>query len=107
MKRAPAPFITRRCFLRTSAAIAAASTLPRWFLEECEGGSATKPIGPNEQPAVALVGCGGMGRNDAKNASRFGRIVALCDVDEMRLADAKKQWPEAVIFNDFRKLMER
>lgn len=48
-----------------------------------------------------------MGRGDAKNASRFGRIVALCDVDEARLAETKQQHPDAAIYTDFRKLMER
>ena len=103
--------LPRRTFLKTSlAAAAAASTLPAWFLDECEAAAAQSPArtpGPNEQPAVALVGCGGMGRGDAKNASRFGRIVALCDVDEARLADTKKQWPDAATFTDFRKLMQR
>jgi len=56
---------------------------------------------------MALVGCGGMGRGDAKSASRFGRIVALCDVDDGQLAQAKKQWPDAATFKDFRKVMER
>ena len=48
-----------------------------------------------------------MGTGDAKNAARFGRIVALCDVDESHLVAAKKQWPDAATFNDFRKVMER
>ncbi len=98
----------RRRFLKSAAALAAASSLPRWFLEESEAAIAsTKALGPNEQPAVALVGCGGMGTGDAKNAMRFGRIVAVCDVDESHLAAAKQQWPDATTFNDFRKVMER
>ena len=109
MKPASRLVHSRRAFLKTSAALAAASTLPPWFLNECEGAPATttKALGANEQPAVALVGCGGMGRGDAKNASRFGRIVALCDVDEARLTETKKDWPEAATFTDFRKVMER
>lgn len=99
--------LPRRTFLKTSAAAAAASTLPAWFLQEGSAAPASRPLGPNDQPAVALVGCGGMGRGDAKNASRFGRIVALCDVDQARLADTKKEWPDAATFNDFRKVMER
>ncbi len=98
----------RRHFLKSAAALAAASTLPQWFREECEAATASaKPPGPNEQPAVALVGCGGMGTGDAKNAMRFGRIVAVCDVDESHLAAAKKQWPDATAYSDFRKVMER
>jgi len=97
---------SRRHFLKSAAALAAASTLPKWFLEESVV-AATKPLAANDQPAIALVGCGGMGRGDAKNASRFGKVVALCDVDDGQLAEAKKQWPDATTFKDFRKLMER
>jgi predicted dehydrogenase len=98
----------RRRFLKATVALTAASTLPPWFLEECAAVPAdAKVAGPNDQPAIALVGCGGMGRNDAKNASRFGRLVAVCDVDEARLAQAKEEWPDAKAFKDFRKVMER
>ena len=98
----------RRHFLKSAAAVAAASTLPRWFLAESEGYAAsTTPLSPNDQPAIALVGCGGMGTNDGKIASRFGRMVAVCDLDEAHLAAAKKQWPDATTYKDFRKVMER
>jgi len=40
-----------------------------------------------------LIGCGGQGRGDAKNAARFGRIVAICDVDEKHLDIAAKDFP--------------
>ena len=48
-----------------------------------------------------------MGKGDARNASRFGRIVALCDVDDSQLAEAKKLWPDAETYKDFRKVMDR
>jgi predicted dehydrogenase len=52
-----------------------------------------------------------MGRGDAKNASRFGDIVALCDVDEKHVSQAAEQFSKdgktPAKFNDFRKLMER
>ena len=100
--------ISRRHFLKSSAALAAASTLPSWFLAEQESFAAeAKPLSPNDQPAVALVGCGGMGRGDAQNASKYGRIVALCDVDDARLDQSKKIWPDARTYKDFRKVMER
>ena len=65
------------------------------------------PTSKNDTPGIALVGCGGMGRGDAKNAERFGRIVALCDVDENQLAAAGKTWPKAATLHDFRKVMDR
>lgn len=98
----------RRQFLKTSAAIAAASALPKWFVEECEARPGkTRVLSPNDQPAIALVGCGGKGRDDAKNAARFGRVVAVCDVDEAHIAEARKLFPDATGYKDFRKVMER
>ena len=102
---------SRRRFLRSTAAVAAAAgVLPRWFVEECDGAASparTHPLGPNEQPAVALVGCGGMGRGDAKNAARFGRVVAVCDVDAGNLAKARADHPGARGYADFREVMAR
>ncbi len=95
---------TRRSFLKTAAAVAAATSLPRWYLEEL---SAPIARAADDQPAIALIGCGGMGRGDAKNASRFGRVVAVCDVDDKQIAEAKKQWPDAEAYKDFRKVMDR
>ncbi len=96
---------SRRGFLRSSAAVAAATSLPSWFLEESRAQQPSKDKG--DSPGIALVGCGGMGRGDARNASRFGRVVALCDVDEKQLAGAAKLFPNAVTLSDFRKVMER
>ena len=98
----------RRSFLKTSAAVLAASTLPKWFVLECEARKTkTRPLGPNEQPAIALIGCGGRGRVIAGEAKKFGRIVALCDVDESHLAEAKKMFPDADTYKDFRKVTDR
>src|SRR5205085_1762392 len=99
---------TRRGFLRSSAALAAASGLPAWFADECRAQADPKsPTSKNDTPGIALVGCGGMGRGDANNARRFGRIVALCDVDDRNLAEAAKTYPDAARERDFRKIMER
>ena len=51
-----------------------------------------------------------MGRADAGNASRFGDIVALCDVDSQHVDEAaehfKKDGKSPAKYHDFRKLME-
>jgi predicted dehydrogenase len=100
--------LSRRHFLnRSIAAAAAATTLPAWFLEESFASQPTAAGGQNDKPAVALVGCGGRGRGIAKGAAVFGRIVALCDVDEAHLAAAKKDWPDAEVAHDIRKIAER
>jgi predicted dehydrogenase len=51
-----------------------------------------------------------MGRGDAKNAARFGNIVAVCDVDEDHAAQAAKQFggPDRTPqpFTDFRRALD-
>jgi predicted dehydrogenase len=106
--------ISRRTFLNHCTAIAAATGLPRWFVERelsaAEQAPATPPS-PNDRPGIALIGCGGMGRGDAKSASRFGDIVAVCDVDEDHAGAAAKQFANGdkapAQFTDFRRVMDR
>jgi predicted dehydrogenase len=106
-------YISRRSFLKRCSMIAAATGLPLWFVERelAEAAPITKRLGPNDRPAIALVGCGGMGRNDAKNSLRFGDVVAVCDVDDSHAEAAAKQFtkdgraPDK--YNDFRKVMAR
>jgi predicted dehydrogenase len=105
-------YISRRQFLKISSATAAATGLPLWFLErEARAAPEPKRLSPNERPGIALVGCGGQGRGDATNASRFGEIVAVCDVDQKHLEGAAKQFTKdgktPAKINDFRKVMER
>lgn len=108
------PFhISRRSFLKTGTAAAAASALPAWFIERDSALAAAAPAitSPNARPGIALVGCGGMGRGDTDNARRFGDVVAVCDVDETRMQAAAKQFTQGerapAQVKDFRKVMER
>jgi len=105
--------ISRRSFLKTCASTAAATGIPIWFLERELLGATNRPrpLGPNDRPGIALIGCGGQGRGDAKNATRFGDIIALCDVDEKHVTQAAEQFAKdgkmPSKYNDFRKVMER
>ena len=105
--------ISRRTFLGHCTAIAAATGLPRWFVERELSASTLRQAVPsaNDRPGIALIGCGGMGRGDAKSAARFGDIVAVCDVDASHAAAAAKQFAGAdrtpAALTDFRKVLER
>jgi len=105
--------ISRRSFLKGCAVAGAATGLPLWFLERnlTAAPARPKPLGVNDRPGIALVGCGGMGRGDAGNASRFGDIMAVCDVDEKHVDAAAKQFTKEgktpAKYSDFRKVMER
>jgi len=106
--------LSRRSFLTHCAAAAAATGVPAWFGERTAAaaeGAVTVPSSANARPGVALIGCGGMGRGDARNASRFGDIVAVCDVDQKHLAAAAQEFTKdgkaPAQYADFRKVMER
>jgi len=105
------PFrFSRRQFIQSAAGVAAASTLPAWYLEEVRAQASQAPgppRSPSDQLRLALVGCGGMGTGDGKNASRIAKIVAVCDVDANHLDKAKQTFPGAEGYSDFRKVMER
>lgn len=106
--------ITRRTFLKTCTTTAVATGMPLWFIERELALAAElglKLPGPNDRPGVALIGCGGQGRGDTRNASGFGDIIAVCDVDDGHAETAAKQFAKdgktPAKFSDFRKLMER
>jgi predicted dehydrogenase len=105
--------LSRRSFLAKCAAVSAATGLPLWFVQRnlAENAPPAKLPAPNDRPGIALVGCGGMGRGDAGNASRFGNIIAVCDVDSSHADAAQKQFSKNGVtpakYADFRKLMER
>jgi predicted dehydrogenase len=62
---------------------------------------------PNEKLDVACIGVGGRGGDDMRESAAAGaNVVALCDVDEKRAADAYKQFPNAKKFRDFRKMLD-
>lgn len=106
--------ISRRSFLKRCSATAAATSLPLWFVER-ELALAAEPAAtiksPNERPAIALIGCGSQGSGDARDALRFGDVVAVCDVDQGHLDRAVKGFSKdgkvPAPFSDFRKLLER
>jgi predicted dehydrogenase len=59
----------------------------------------------NDRLNLAIVGCGGQG---AENIDKLAgeNIVALCDVDDGRAADAFQRFPKAKRFRDYRKMLD-
>lgn len=78
----PANRVPRRQFL---AASAAALGLAPMALLRAQSGS------PNEEIAIGIIGCGGMGTNNMTNFLNIPgvRVVAVCDVDSEKMAAAK------------------
>src|SRR5947209_16041688 len=71
--------INRRRFLQSSAL----AGVGFWVA----GGAALSREGKaaNDKINIACIGVGGKGSSDVEGASHVGRIVALCDVDEVFL----------------------
>jgi predicted dehydrogenase len=109
--------ISRRSFLAKCSAAAAATGLPLWVVQRNAAFAADAmtnapgPSSPNDRPGIALIGCGGQGTYDALNASGYGDILAVCDVNQEHLnAAAQKFTQDAKTpdkYTDFRKVMER
>ena len=97
---------SRRSFFKSLAAMAAAAGLPEWYMEECLAGQAIAQEGRSSTSALDRLWRTGPRRCSQRHAA-FGRIVAVCDVDEKHVAGAKSQFSGAEGYSDFRKLLER
>ncbi|MFQ5809606.1 MAG: Gfo/Idh/MocA family protein [Armatimonadota bacterium] len=60
----------------------------------------------NEKLNVALVGVGGRGGWFAKTMPKLSNVVALCDVNEQRAAEAFKAFPDLPKYHDYRKMLD-
>ena len=60
---------------------------------------------PNDRLNLAIIGCGGQGAENLKQVAAEN-IVALCDVDDERAAEAFKQFPKARRFRDYRRMLD-
>jgi predicted dehydrogenase len=103
---------TRRSFLQHSVAgLAGAAALSPATVS---ARSSAQVAGANRRIRVGLIGCGGMGTSDLRQALRLGaQVVALCDVDDAQTARVKElvgkdfsQTPELVT-RDFRQALDR
>ncbi|MHC4407160.1 MAG: Gfo/Idh/MocA family protein [Planctomycetota bacterium] len=97
---------TRRGFLGTTAAATAAA----WVGGKTYAAGAKAGPGPNETVNMALIGCGGRGRGVMREHLGVPgvRVIAVCDVNESRMAPARNEaGGEAVLtVNDYRKVLD-
>jgi len=91
---------SRRQFLQATAL----SSIGLWITTRS---SAQENQSPNERLAMASIGIGGRGSSDSQDASKAGDMVAICDVDELRLNVAgEKRFPKAKRYTDYRMLFD-
>jgi hypothetical protein len=60
----------------------------------------------NEKLNVAAIGVGMRGNQILQGAAPSENIVALCDVDDDRMARASQTYPKAAKYKDFRKMLD-
>lgn len=105
----------RRDFLKTSAAAAAAGSVPFWF--SLDRAIARDFKAPSERPVVGCIGTGDRWNGVGPNALEFGDCVAVCDVDSNHATKGHKvvkeiQGKKGVnkevgIYEDYRELLDR
>ncbi len=89
---------SRRQFLKAGAA----TGIGFWV---AGGVKAQESKSPNEKIAMASIGVAGKGSSDSNDAGRNGQMVAICDIDDVRLDAAQKNFPKAKRYNDFRLML--
>ncbi len=92
--------IRRRDFLKGTSAMALLGPLGT-------AGAGQKSNAPSGKVHIACVGVGGKGWSDMHETSVGHNIVAICDIDENRLAKAAEKFPKAKRYTDWRKLLEQ
>jgi predicted dehydrogenase len=91
--------IDRRRFLRTSAvSVAFCGGLQ---LRLAQGAQALDRV------RVAVIGVAGRGAANLAGVRPDANVVAICDVDTNRVGNARKQFPNAVFEEDYRRVVER
>src|SRR5579863_7229500 len=93
----PRETLTRRRLLGQAGLATAALAL---------GASPSRAAVPSEKLNIAFVGVGGRGASNLAGLAPGNNVVALCDADDRRAADAWKRFPEAKRFRDFRKMFD-
>jgi predicted dehydrogenase len=108
------PSKNRRQFIKQTLEATAAAGLTTLAAGAATAHSGDQVAGANDRLRVALIGCGGMGRNDLRQMLKIKNVecVALCDVDDAQSAQAQKmvendysQHPQLVT-KDFRRVLD-
>ncbi len=103
MKKRSASTISRGQFLRQTTLTAAGfMIIPRHVM-------GNGFIAPSDKLNIAGIGVGGKGASDLMEFAKspFVNIVSLCDVDDRQAKDARKRYPKASYYRDFREMLDK
>ena len=91
--------ITRRSFIRRSAAAATVLSFP----------SILRSANPNSSLQIAAIGCAGKGLSDISEVGSHSSVkfVGFCDVDTNRFGEADKLFPGVAHHQDYREMFAK
>lgn len=68
-------------------------------------------VPPSDQLYIAKIGCGGMGAADLRSLTstphKNATITCLCDVDDRQSIEARRLYPKAKYYHDFREMYDK
>src|SRR6185369_18033854 len=96
---------SRRQFIKAVANTATAAPFIPWTQQTLAN------VSKNDRPSIGCIGVGHRGIIDAREHSKFGDIVAICDVDRRHAEEAKNDTHignnRADVYSDYRKVLDR
>lgn len=94
--------LSRRQFLTRTTATAAGLWLAAPQFLRSQGA-----LSANDKLNIGVIGVNGQGGYSIGQLKDISNIVALCDVDDNRMAPVAKQFPAAKTYRDFRRLVDQ
>ena len=98
--------ISRRTFIeKVTACTVAFTILPSFTV------SGLGHVAPSDTLYIAKVGCGGMGSSDLSSLmgtpKKNAAVAALCDVDDRQSVRARRNYPKAPYYHDWREMYDK
>ncbi len=109
MNPEPSTPISRRDFLKTTAAAAAVAAAPNIIPASALGGPGKSP--PSERINLGIIGCGGMGNYNLSECAKYPdvAVTAACDVWDARMETVTEKHKAAACkgYKDFRQMLQQ
>lgn len=98
---------SRRNFLKTSAGVASAASVPYFFSQPRT--LAQETASKNDRFSIGIIGAGGMANGNISAAKDWVDVVAIADVDSERATKMNEKFSagKADVHEDYRKVLER
>lgn len=98
---------TRRSFLKSTASVATAASIPVFFPERKT--LAQESRSKNDRIAIGVIGAGGMANGNISTAKEWLDVLAIADVDSERGASSNQAMSggKAQVYEDYRAILDR